>query len=60
MPRLERVGTAEHSFSGVVTDARVTFCGRPTVYLALSADKTSPEAVAEALRVVHAFAYPTH
>ena len=60
LPRLQRLGVAEHSFSGVVADAQVTFCGRPTVYLALQADQTSPEAVAEALRVVHAFAYPTH
>lgn len=60
MPRLEGIGGTEHSFSGVVADAQVTFCGRPTLYLALPADKTSPEAVAEALQVVHAFAYPTH
>lgn len=54
------MGATEHSFSGVVADAQVTFCGRPTLYLALPADKTRPEAVVEALRVVHAFAYPTH
>lgn len=60
MPRLENMGAAEHSFSGVAADARVTFCGRPTLYLALPADNTRPEAVVEVLRVVRTFAYPTH
>lgn len=60
LPRLEGMGATEHSFSGVVADAQVTFCGRPTLYLALPADKTRPEAMVEALRLVHAFAYPTH
>lgn len=60
LPRLERMGATEHSFTGVVADAQMTFCGRPTLYLALPAEKTRPEAVVEALRVVHAFAYPAH
>ena len=58
LPRLQRLSVAEHSFSGVVADAQVTFCGRPTLYLALPADKTRSEAVAEVLRVVRSFAYP--
>jgi hypothetical protein len=60
LPRLERLGMTEHSFSGVVADAQVTFCGRPTFYLALPADKTRPEAVVEALRAVRTFAYPAN
>lgn len=60
MPRLEGIDATEHSFSGVVADAQVTFCGRPTVYLALPAERTRPEAVVEVLRVVRTFAYPTH
>lgn len=60
LPRLERLGMTEHSFSGVVADAQVTFCGRPTFYLALPAERTRPEAVVEALRAVRSFAYPAH
>jgi hypothetical protein len=56
--RLKRLGFTEHSFSGVVADAQVTFCGRPTLYLALPAERTRPEAVVEVLRVVRSFAYP--
>jgi hypothetical protein len=60
LPWLERLGMTKHSFSGVVADAQVTFCGRPTLYLALPAEKTRPEAVVEALRAVRSFAYPAH
>lgn len=60
LPRLERLGMTEHSFYGVMADSQVTFCGRPTFYLALPADKTRPEAVVEALRAVRSFAYPAN
>jgi len=59
MPRLEGVGATEHSFSGVAADAKVTFCGRPTLYVALPAEKARAEAVAELLGVVRSFAYPS-
>lgn len=58
LPRLQRLGTTEHSFSGVVADARVTFCGRPTLYLALPADSASAGQVRAVLSVVEGFAYP--
>jgi hypothetical protein len=53
------MGATEHSFSGVVADAQMTFCGRPTLYPALPAEKAQPEAVAELLGVVRSFAYPS-
>jgi hypothetical protein len=59
LPRMEHLGVTEHSFSGVVADAQVTFCGRPTFYLALPADKARAEVVVELLGVVRSFAYPS-
>lgn len=59
LPRMEHLGATEHSFSGVAADAKVTFCGRPTIYVALPADKARAEAVAELLGLVRSFAYPT-
>lgn len=58
LPQLERLGATEHSFSGVVASAKVTFCGRPTLYLALPAKSTHPAQVRKCLETVRAFAYP--
>lgn len=58
MPRLQRLGVAEHSFSGVVADTRVTFCGLPTLYLAVPAESMRPAQVRKCLSTFKAFAYP--
>lgn len=58
LPQLEQLGATEHSFSGIVADAQVTFRGRPTLYLALPAETTSPAQVRKCLAKVRAFAYP--
>lgn len=58
LPRLEGMGATEHSFSGVVADAQVTFCGRPTLLCALPTDSASAGQVRDLLSVVKGFAYP--
>jgi hypothetical protein len=58
LPRLERLGGPEHSFSGLVADPKVTFCGRPTLYVALPAETTPPAKVWGCLATVKDFAYP--
>jgi hypothetical protein len=56
-PRLVRLG-AEHSFFGVVADPGVTFCGRPTLFVALPVGHVSAREVQTVLAAIKSFAYP--
>lgn len=61
LPRLAPLLKDNGSPVGIVADPAVTFCGRPTLFLALPAASATSDNVRDVLRLVRGFAYPgTH
>ena len=58
LPRLAPLLKGNDSQVGIVADPAVTFCGRPTLFVALPAASTTPEHVSDVLDGVRGFAYP--
>jgi hypothetical protein len=59
LPKLESLLTDNASLAGIVADPAVTFCGRPTLFVALPAETTTPDGVRAVSSMVRAFAYPS-
>lgn len=58
LPRLAPLLKDNGSQVGIIADRAVTFCGRPTLFVALPAASTTPEHVSDVLDGVRGFAYP--
>jgi hypothetical protein len=58
LPRLAPLLKDAESHVGIVADRAVTFCGRPTLFVALPVESTTPEHVSNVLNSVRGFAYP--
>jgi hypothetical protein len=58
LPRLRSASFIEAPMCGVVAEVGTTFCGRPTVMVALPARTTAPADVKRLLGAVLEFAYP--
>ena len=58
LPRLQSSSVGQMVQFGVVADPRVTFCGRPTLMVAMPASTTTPDDVRGVLNLVLGFAYP--
>jgi hypothetical protein len=59
LPKLESLQGDVGGLAGIVADPAVTFCGRPTLFVALPAETTTPDGVRAVLSMVRAFAYPS-
>lgn len=58
LPRLAPLLKDNGSQVGIVADRAVTFCGRPTLFVALPAASSTAQQVSDVLRLVRGFAYP--
>lgn len=58
IPKIEAAMEAENILCGVVADRNFTFCGRPTLLVALSPFSSNAKKVGEVLNIVLSFAYP--
>lgn len=58
LPRLAPLLKDNGSHVGIVADRAVTFCGRPTLFVALPAASSTQQQVSDVLRLVRGFAYP--
>jgi hypothetical protein len=58
LSKLEPLLKKHGGLAGIVADPSVTFCGRPTLFVALPAASSSSEQVRDVLRSVRGFAYP--
>jgi hypothetical protein len=59
LPKLGSLQGDVGGLAGIVADPAVTFCGRPTLFVALPAETTTRDEVRAALSMVRAFAYPS-
>jgi hypothetical protein len=59
LPKLGSLQGDVGGLAGIVADPAVTFCGRPTLFVALPAETTTPDGVRAVLSMVRAFAYPS-
>lgn len=61
LPKLGSLQGDVGGLAGIVADPAVTFCGRPTLFVALPAASSTGQQVSDVLRLVRGFAYPqTH
>lgn len=58
LPKLEPLLKDHGSLAGIVAEPSMTFCGRPTLFVALPAASSTPQQVSDVLCLVRGFAYP--
>lgn len=58
LPKLEPLLKDHGRLAGIVAEPSMTFCGRPTLFVALPAASSTPQQVSDVMCLVRGFAYP--